>query len=196
MQEFLRSRVANRVQKIFWIYLTNNFVITGVKDYKEVAPALPCDFLPITSSNYIRVRDFREERRVREYHEKVDCKEIGFFATNNGKMVGSIWATLNNTGLPMIARSYMKLMPNEALVHDIVTGEEFRGMGVGAFMVGRIASKLLGDYGAHKVVIDVNFRNRQSMRMMEKAGLPLDQQVLSISAFGRLISQNVLKQYS
>jgi RimJ/RimL family protein N-acetyltransferase len=195
MRQFVGPSVIKGIQRVFWVYLTNNFVITGADDFRNVEPSLRCDFLPITSDNYFRVRDFRDESRVREYREKVGREEIGFFAEHNGKTVGSIWATLNNTGVPKIARSYMKLMASEALVHDIVTGEKYRGMGVGAFMVGRISSMLLGEYGARKIVIDVNFRNRRSMRMMEKAGLQLNQQVLSISALGKLISQNVLKQY-
>jgi hypothetical protein len=33
------------------------------------------------------------------------------------------------------------------------------------------------------------------MRMMAKAGVPVDQEVIYISALGRLVSQKVLKQY-
>jgi len=46
-----------------------------------------------------------------------------------------------------------------------------------------------------KIVIDVNVRNRASLRMMEKLGLQINKRTLSISAFGKLISHRVLKQY-
>ncbi|MGH7782229.1 MAG: GNAT family N-acetyltransferase [Candidatus Binatia bacterium] len=195
MPQFFGPSVAKRIQRIFWIYLTNNFVITGTNDFTNVEPAVSCRFLPITSDNYFRVREFRDEGRVQEYKEKVTREEIGFFAEHDGKMVGSIWATLNTAGGPKVVRSYMRVLPNEALVHDIVAGEQFRGMGIGPYMLGQICLALLGEYRAHKIVVDVNFRNRRSLRMMEKAGLQLTQRVLSISAFGRLISQNVLRQY-
>ena len=90
----------------------------------------------------------------------------------------------------------MRLMPNEALVHDIVTGEKSRGMGVGPFMVGRIASALLHQYKVSKIVIDVNVKNKPSMRMMEKAGLQVSQRVFAVSVLGTLAFEKVLKRYA
>jgi hypothetical protein len=107
-------------------------------------------------------------------------------------MVGSIWATVNQSTEPKVVRTYMKLMPNEALVHDIVTGKAFRGRGIGPFMVGRISSVLLNELGVRKIIIDVNVRNGPSLRMMEKAGLKANEKTLSVSAFGRLISRKLL----
>jgi RimJ/RimL family protein N-acetyltransferase len=166
-----------------------------MNDFKTIAPAMGCDFLPITLDNYFRVRDFRDESRIPEYQDKLAKKEKGFFAECGGKMVGSIWATINDSPVPTVVRTYMRLMPNEALVHDIVTGEAFRGKGIGPFMVGRICCVLLGEVGVSKIIIDVNVRNSRSLRMMEKAGLEVNQKVLSISAFGGLVSQKLLRQY-
>jgi len=175
--------------------LTNNFIITSISDFKMVEPALKCVFVPITSLNYSRVREFRHDNRIAEYREKLAHHEIGYFAESNGTMVGSIWATINNAQLPAIVRTYMRLMPSEALIHDIVTGDRFRGMGIGPFMVGRLASLLLTEYRLLRIIIDVNVRNRPSLRMMDKAGLQLSQQTLYISAFGNLVLQKVLKDY-
>ncbi len=180
---------------MFWVYLTDNFIITNIDDFKMTEPAIKCEFLPITLGNHFRVRDFREESRVSEYRGKLNHKEIGFFAEFDGKMVGSIWATVNNIPVPAVVRSYMKLMPNEALVHDIVTSDKFRRMGVGSFMLSRICSFLLGELGVSKIVIDVNVRNYRSLRMMDRAGLEINQKVLSISVFGKLVSQKLLRQY-
>jgi len=191
----LRHTLTRRLQRLFWIYLTNNFIITSISDFKMVEPALKCVFVPITSLNYSRVREFRHDNRIAEYREKLAHHEIGYFAESNGTMVGSIWATINNAQLPAIVRTYMRLMPSEALIHDIVTGDRFRGMGIGPFMVGRLASLLLTEYRLLRIIIDVNVRNRPSLRMMDKAGLQLSQQTLYISAFGNLVLQKVLKDY-
>jgi RimJ/RimL family protein N-acetyltransferase len=190
IQAFKRS-----LQKVFWVYLTNNFFIANVSEVKITEPATKAGFMPITLDNYFRVRDFREEERVPEYRNKLANKELGFFAEIDGQIVGSIWATINNARMPSVARAHMRLMPNEALIHDIVTGEKFRGLGVGPFMVGRISSVLLKEYGVGRIIIDVNFRNHSSLRMMDKAGLRARQQALYVSVLGKLKYQRVLKQY-
>jgi poly-beta-1,6-N-acetyl-D-glucosamine synthase len=188
----LRHEVTKKLQRVFWVYLTKNFMIRTLSEVRESVPTKPCSLVAITLGNYSRVRDFREESRVSEYREKLARKEIGFFADCTGRMVGSIWATLNDAQKPTIVRTYMRLMPNEALIHDIVTGENFRGMGVGPFMVGRIAAILLNDYRVSRIIIDVNSRNSASLRMMEKAGLKVKEQMLYISAFGRLVLQRAV----
>ena len=167
-----------------------------MSDFKVTEPSAKCGFIPITVENCFRVGDFRDEGRISEYRHKLAKTEIGFFAECDGKMVGSIWATINNGSVPAVVRTYMKLMPNEALIHDIVTGERSRGKGVGPFMVVRIASSLLSKYGVSRIIVDVNVRNRPSLRMMEKAGLQVKVKVLYVSAFGNLVRQKVLKHYA
>ena len=192
----LKSKVTQKLQKLFWVYLTNNFEINDASDFKMTEVARECKFFRITLENHSRVRDFRGEDRVLEYKKKLARKEIGFFVECDGKTVGSIWATLNAGPAPSVARAHIRLMPKEALIHDIVTGEKSRGMGVGPFMVGRIACALLNDYGVSKIIIDVNTKNKSSLRMMEKAGLRVRQQVFSVSALGTLALEKVLKQYA
>jgi RimJ/RimL family protein N-acetyltransferase len=182
-----------RLQKVFWVYLTNKFVVTSSDDFKVPEPAVECELLPITPDNYFRVRVFRHESRVQEYREKLTNREKGFFAARRGMLVASIWATINNTNAPMLARSYITLLPNEAPVHDVVTGEEFQGMGIGPFMAGRMCVALLGESGAKRTIIDVNLRNDRSLRMMAKAGLHVNHKALSISSFGKLVSQRHLR---
>jgi RimJ/RimL family protein N-acetyltransferase len=196
MRRDLRSTLTKKIQKVFWIYLTNNFIVTSMNDFKTIEPSMKCSFLQITLNNCFRVQDFRDASRVSEYQDKLARKEIGFFAAIDGKMVGSIWATINTTQRPIIARMYMKLMPNEGLIHDIVTGDKFRGMGVGPFMVGRISSILLNDYKIDKIIIDVNSRNTSSLRMMNKAGVRMKEKVLYVSLFGGRLFEKVLKQYA
>ena len=195
MRTPLRHILTKRLQKIFWIYLTKNFRITSMNDFIMTEPARNCAFIRITLDNCGWVRDFREEYRVSEYRQKLAHKEIGFFAEINGKRVGSIWTTINSSQTATVVRSYMPLMPKEAIIHDIVTGDRFRGIGIGPFMVGRIASILLNRYGMSRIIIDVNVRNRPSLRMMEKAGLKMSEQVLYISVFGRLILQKSVRQH-
>lgn len=193
MQAFSRITLKKKLQEVFWVYLTDNFVVTSLDDFKAPEPAVECQFLPITPANYFHVRDFRDETRVQEYREKLAKDEKGFFAARCGKMVASIWATINHINAPILARSYMTLLPNEALVHDVVTGEEFQGMGIGPFMVAKMCSALLSESGVKRIIIDVNVRNSRSLRMMAKAGLHVNHKALSISAFGKLVSQRHLR---
>ncbi len=184
-----------KLQRIFWLYLTENFVIRGVNDFRIVAASSPCNFVPITADNSHRVEEFREHERITEYREKVGRGEIGFFAECEGKAVGSIWATQNRSRLPVVVRMYMPLMPQEALVHDIVTGSAFRGKGVGPFMVSRMAAALLTEYGASKIIIDVNVRNRSSLRMMEKVGLRPQERMVYLSLAGTLAFHKVIRHF-
>jgi hypothetical protein len=194
MRPILTDTLRKRLQQLFWIYLTNNFVIRNVNDVRMIDFASKCVLAPITMDNYFRVLDFRETNRISEYRDKLAKKEVGFFTECDGKMIASIWATINNAQAPVVVRTYMRLMPQEALIHDIVTGEHFRGMRVGPFMVGRIASILLNEYRVRRIIIDVNVRNSPSLRMMDNAGLKMERQMLYISAFGRLVLQKTLRR--
>jgi RimJ/RimL family protein N-acetyltransferase len=88
----------------------------------------------------------------------------------------------------------MRLIPNEGLIHDIVTSDAMRGMGVGPFMVSRFTPVLLHEYGATKIIIDVNVKNHASLRMMNKAGLSVDHNKIYVSAFGNLVFEQVLRK--
>jgi hypothetical protein len=195
MRPLLSHTITRKLQKIFWVYLTNNGIVTSMNDFKIIQPSAKCAFRPITLDNYFRVQDFREQERISEYREKLDHKEIGYFAEMEGKMVGSIWTTINNSEVPVVVRKYMKLMPNEAIAHDGVTGEMFRGMGVGSFMVGSLAFVLLDQYKVSKIMFDVNIRNSASLRMVAKAGIQTKETVLYVSTFGKLLFQKVLKHF-
>lgn len=192
----LQQKAIKKLQKIFWIYLTKNFSIKVINDFNQVEPEIKCKLIPITLDNYHRVADFREEGRISQYRDKLAHKEIGFFAEHSRRMVGSIWASINKGKVPTVVRTYIELMPNEGLIHDIVTGQEFRGMRVGPFMVSKIAPLLLREYGLTRIIIDVNIRNRASLGMMDKVGLRIDHKMLYVSAFGKLVLQLVLKKYA
>jgi len=188
----IRQILTRKLQRIFWVYLTKNFIITSAVDVQSSEPATKCSFVPITLDNYFRVGDFREKGRIAEYQDKLVHRELGFFAECEGKMIASIWATVNDTNAPTVVRAHMRLAPNEALVHDIVTGENSRGMGVGPFMVGRLATTLLNDYQVDRIIIDVNFNNNASLRMMDKVGLRAKEQMLYVSVFGKLVLQKAI----
>lgn len=195
MGRLLGPKVTRKIQQIFWVYLTNNFIITEKNDFKMVEPSIRCDFEAITPDNCFHVQDFRDVSRVSEYCEKLAQKEIGFFAECDGKAVGSIWATTNKSHMPTVVRSHIRLLPNEALIHDIVTGERFRGRAVGPFMIGRMCYALLNDHNVKRIVIDVNARNTTSLRMMNKTGLHASQQVLYICALGKFVWEKLLKEH-
>jgi len=191
-----RRRVTRNLQRIFWLYLTKNFYITSLDNSRMVEGATNYDFIPITPDNCGRVVDFRSKDRALEYRDKLAEKELGFFAAIDGKMVGSIWATLNRSLQSTVVRKYMQLQSNQALIHDIVTGEKVRGIGIGPFMVARMASILLNSYGVSMIVVDVNVRNRRSLRMMEKVGARMREKMFYVSAFGSLVWAKRLRDYS
>jgi RimJ/RimL family protein N-acetyltransferase len=175
-----------RLQHHFWIRFTYNFEIRSAVDFRLADSNLNYKFIPIHAGNCHRVAEFREESRINQYRAKLAHGEIGYFAEYEHKMSGSIWATLNERDTRAIVRTYMPLAPREALIHDIVTGEGFRGKGIGSFMTGQIADILLRDFGAQKIIIDVNIRNRPSLRMMERAGLRRRSQMVYVTALGTL----------
>lgn len=191
----LRHVLAKRMQRLFWIYWVDVFEITSPKDFAVTDPAVPCSFVPITSTNCSRVLEFRDQSRLKEYRNKLARGEIGSFVETGNRMVAGIWATMNSASAPICVRSYMPLAHSEALIHDIVTGDDLRGMGIGPFMVAKMALVLLGEYNVSKIIIDVSVRNRASLRMMCKAGLTPKRQMLYVSAFGRLTFRRIIKQF-
>jgi ribosomal protein S18 acetylase RimI-like enzyme len=196
MNKVFKEKLKKKLQKIFWIYPCNIFVINGMKEFEMVEPKIKCGFIPITFNNCHRVVDFREEARISEYRDKLARKEIGYFAEYDGKMLGSIWGTINKKKVSDVVRTYIKLQPNEGLIHDIVTSEKSRGLGVGSFMVSRMTPFLLKEYRLSRIIIDVNIRNQASLRMHKKLGFQIDRKMLYVAAFGKLILQLVLKKYA
>ena len=192
MRPLFRHGVTRRLQRIGWVYLTRTGKLRRVSDLQIAEPSLRTRFLPITKDNYARVAEFRERGRVAEYGEKLAGGEIGFFAECAGIAAGSVWATINRSPAPVVVRGYMRLMPNEALIHDVVTGERSRGMGVARFMVASLGTALFEQYGACQIIVDVNVRNGTSLRVMQKAGFPMRETVLSLSAFGHLVFQKTI----
>jgi hypothetical protein len=184
------------LQNIFWVRLTCNFVITDQCQLSNAEPRIKCRFVLITNTNYARVSEFRERERVSQYYDKLLQGEIGYFVEHHNKVIASIWATVNKKNDPMSVRTYVKLMPNEALIHDVVSGENFRGMGVGAYMISSIASILLQEYQVSKVIVDVKSTNRASLRMLQKTGLNIDHKMIYVSAFNIPLFHVILKNYA
>lgn len=188
----IRHLVTRNLQRFCWIYLTSNFELASLSELSPYQPIAPCTLRPITSSNFIRVQEFRHSSRAEEYRAKIERGELGFFAESDGCMVGSIWATVNRSSHSAVVRNHIRLLPNHALIHDIVTGEHCKGKGVGPFMVTGIATELLERLRVSNVVIDVNRDNQASLRMMEKVGLKVKEQALYISFLGRLVLEKSL----
>ena len=190
-----RHALSKLVQKVFWIYRTNNFYITSESDFMIPEPAVKCTLVPITLDNYFRVREFRDDVPVSEFRKKLIRDQIGFFAEVEGRMIGSNWATINNTEKPTVVNMYMRLMPHEAHFHDLVIDERCRGMRVGPFLMSKMISMFLNDYRVSRITGDVSLKNARMSHSVRKTGLPFSQQVLSVSVFGRLLMSRVLKQY-
>ena len=190
----LRHVITKRLQKVCWLYLTSNFSVTSTSEIVPFEPKASCRLMPIDERTYARVREFRSSDRVDEYRRKVAHGEIGFFAECAGRTVGSIWASINHTTKPAVARKHIRLLPNEALIHDIVTGEKCKGQGIGPFMVSGIITVLFSEYRVGRVIIDVNRSNRSSLRMMEKVGLRAREQAFYVSILGRLAFEKTLRQ--
>lgn len=176
-------------QRVFWVYVTNYFAVRTLTDFHTVEPKVPCRFVPITTENYARVTDFREDARERQYRDKLARHELGFFAEHDGCMAGSIWATINRSDRPGFYRNHVRLQPNEALLHDVVTSDRLRGQQIGPYMVGRLFETLILDHRVDRILWDVHFANEASMRMFEKLGLMSERRVVSLCILGQLIHQ-------
>ena len=191
-----RQKLTRAMQKTFWVYLTNNFVIVSPGDVTARRDDGSLKLVAITPESCGMAENFRTRDRVAEYQAKLARNEIGYFAVEaDRKAVGSIWATVNRGPRSSVARAYMPLKPKEAMIHDIVTGDRFRGRGVGPFMVAAFANALFCEHDVVRIIVDVNARNQPSLRMMEKAGLHAKERVLYISAFGTLLAHRVLKEF-
>ncbi len=188
----LRRVITRQLQRIFWIYLTRNFLATSRSKLNNVSFPAQWKLLPISLENYSRVIEFRDEALVHEYWTKLNKGGIGLFAEVNGLVIGSIWATANLAERPTVVRAYMNLLPGEALVHDIFTGVKHRGIGVGSYMTYGMVGLLLNDKKVSRIIIDVNVNNRPSLRLMKKIGLQCSEKVLYVSCFGRLLFQRSL----
>ena len=192
----LSEELKIKLQKIFRIYVCNNYVINDISEIIMIEPKINCRFIPITLDNCHRVRDFREEGRISQYRDKLNHKEIGYFAEYEGKMIGSIWATINKTEVPCVVQTFFKLMPNEGMFHDIVVSENFRRMRIGAFMESSMPASLFKEFGLSRLITDVNIENRGSLGMLEKVGFRIDNKTLYVSVFGRSVVQLIIKKYN
>jgi hypothetical protein len=192
----LSDKLKMRLQKIFWIYLSNNFIINGLNEFTIIKPKIECGFVRITLDNCHRVAEFREEGRISQYRDKLANKEIGYFAENDGKMVGSVWATVNKTDVPIVVQMFKTIVYNEGVVHDNIVSEKFRGMRIGPFMESNMFGLLLKEYGLKRVIADISVKNRASLRMLEKMGLQPDYRILYIAVLGKPVLELVLKKYA
>lgn len=192
----LNEELKMKLQKIFRIYICKIYIIEGMNEFKMVKPRIKCGFIPITFDNYHRVEEFREKGRISQYRDKLANNEIGYFAEYDGKMIGSIWATINKTEGPYVAKTFFKLMPNEGLLHDNVISEKIRRMRVGAFLESRMTALLFKEYGLSRMITDVNVRNHASLGMLETVGFRIDSTMLFVSAFGKLLLQKVLTKHT
>jgi GNAT superfamily N-acetyltransferase len=190
------GKLINASQSIFCIRRTHNFVVHSVDDLKRFDHQLKFRFIPITYDNYHRVGEFRASYRILDYGERLARKEIGYFAEEDGKIIGSIWAILNKAEKPRVLRTFMVLMPNEALVYDAITAVKYRRQGIGLFMAIGIVSELSKKYGVSSITADVLPGNRSSLGMLDKLGVHVDHSVTAVVVFGRVIFRRIYKRSS
>ncbi len=181
----MRDHIVRLAQKVFWAYLTHNFIVTNSNQIRAVAPTISCTLLRITERNCSAVTDFREPARIAEYVAKVAKGELGFYAMHDGKAVGSMWATINTTARPIVARRYIRLRPGEAILHDAVTATVCRGMAIAPFLFRSIAHELFSAFHVKRIIGDVNTRNTSALRYIKKLGLYPSETKLYFSILGR-----------
>ncbi len=191
----IRRQLVKKVQKVFWIYLAEIFVVAPTHELARAFPKVACELIPISDRNCDRVMDFREKDVATEFLQKIRCGQVGLFAVHKGQIVGSIWATINSSTTPKIARGFVRLMPKEALIHDIVTSAKYRGLGIGGFMLTGISRVLFRKHEAVRIIVDVNVRNASSLKMMRNTGVEAKHRCLSISIFQRPVFVKILSVY-
>jgi hypothetical protein len=183
-------------RKVFWIQICKGFIIKGMSEFKMVEPRIKCEFIPITLDNCHRVTDFREADRISQYRDKLANDELGWFAEHNGKMVGSMWATINKTEVPRVVMAYKKVKYSEGVAYDGIVSEKFRGMLVGPFMLTRLFESLFKEYGVSRITGDSNVKNRASLRCWEQAGIRINHKILYVSLLSKPVLELVLKKYT
>ena len=194
-RDLLVDKVKRMIQNVILVRRTCNFVVVDPRDVKPLETNHNARLVPITVENHQRVGEFRPPSRIEQYRQKLARGEVGYFVEYDGKMVGSNWATVNEGGSAVVARTVMRLEPGEGMTHDGVIAPRLRGQGFGAFMINRLVANLFRDYDLRKIIIDVNVKNRASLRMMEKAGFRVDHEALYVAVFDRLLFHRVLKRY-
>lgn len=194
-RDLLVDKVKRMIQKVILVRRTCNFVVVDPRDVKPLESNHNARLVPITVENYQRVDEFRPPSRIAQYRQKLVRGEVGYFVECDGRMIGSNWATLNEGGSAVVARTVMRLKPKEGMTHDGVIAPRLRGQGFGAFMINRLVAILFREYDLRRIIIDVNVKNRASLRMMEKAGFRVDHEALYVAVFNKLLFHRVLKRY-
>lgn len=190
----LNEKIKPKLIKCLWIAIYKIFIIKGLDEFKMIEPKIKCNFISITLDNCHRIKDFREESRVAQYRDKLMNSEIGYFAEHNGKIIGSVWATINKTTMPKVVQTFKTIMYNEALIHDNVVSENFRGLRVGPFMESNMFSILLKEYKVSRLIADINVRNDAVSRMFNTLGVNVDHKMLYIALFGQPILKLMLRK--
>jgi GNAT superfamily N-acetyltransferase len=194
IDKLLNEKNKIRLMKLFHPYSCNVFIIKSIDEFMIIEPKIKCEFVPITLDNFYRVRDFREEDRISQYKDKLAYGEIGYFAEHDGRMIGSIWATVNKTEVPRVVQTFQKVLYNEALAHDIVVSEKFRGMRIGPYIESKLFALLFKDYGISRIITDVNIKNHAQMQLLKKLGLKVDHKMLYVSVLGKVVLRRVLRK--
>lgn len=194
-RDLLVDKVKRAIQKVVLIRRTFNFVIVDERDVAPLEEKQGARLVPITVDNYQRVGEFRPRTRIEQYRQKLARGEIGYFVEYDGRMIGSNWATVNGGPVTMVARTVMRLEPKEGLTHDGVIAPKYRGKGFGAFMINRLVAILFREYDVRRIIIDVNVKNRASIRMMENAGFRVDHEMLYVAVFGKVVVERLVRQY-
>jgi GNAT superfamily N-acetyltransferase len=194
-RDLLVDKVKRMIQKVILVRRTCNFVVVDPRDVKPLETNHNARLVPISVDNYQRVAEFRPPSRIEQYRQKLVRGEVGYFVECDGRMIGSNWATVNEGGSAVVARTVMRLEPKEGMTHDGVIAPRLRGQGFGAFMINRLVAILFREYDLRRIIIDVNVRNKASLRMMEKAGFRVDHEMLYVALFGKLVIHRRVKQY-
>jgi GNAT superfamily N-acetyltransferase len=195
IDKVLTDKLKTKLMKFLWASVCNVYIIRGLNDFPMIEPKIKCNLVPITLDNCHRVKDFREESRVAQYREKLNNNEIGCFAEHNGKMIGSIWATINKAKIPRVVQTFKRIMYNEASTHDAVVSEAFRGMRIGPYLVSNMRAYLFKEHAVSRIITDVSIRNHASLQMQEKLGSKIDHKMLCISIFDKPVLKLVLKRF-
>jgi len=192
----LTEKQKAKVRQVFWPYLCHIYFIDGFDDYYVIKAKIKINILPITFNNYLRVADYREEARIVEYRNKLMNNEIGFFAEHEGKMVGSAWASINKTKVSHVVRTFIKLMPDEALLHDFFVNEKFRGNRIIPEMVSNMCTILLKEYKLKRLIIDINVKNNKSLNAAKALGWRIRQKMFFLALFGKPVLRIVVKNFT
>ncbi len=149
-------------------------------------PGKSIELSAVTHENVDGVADFRPPSVAHRFREYLDNGEIGVYALSEGHVVGHAWADVCKHG-SRISCGYMRIGPNEALIHYCNVSPECRGNNIYPAMLFELVQRLFAEEGVERVLIDTEVSNVPSLRGIAKVNFEKMSTGVYLNVLGKLV---------